>query len=70
MISIRKTLRMRGFVNCIPKTEPDSAVLIVKVTKKRGIPAFLFGFTAEKIRAIFFNCVSVSENVKNGVLYE
>ena len=61
MISIRKTLRMRGFVNCTPKTEPYSAACIVKVTKKRGIPAFLFGFTADIIRAIFFNCVSVSK---------
>ena len=43
---------------------------IVKLTKKRGYPAFLFGFTAGINRAIFFNCVSVSKMRKNGVLYE
>jgi len=69
MIFIRRILRMREFASCILKAEPDLAVYIVKVTKKRGIPAFLFGFTAEKNRAIFFNCQCIEITI-NGVLYE
>ncbi len=64
---------MREFASFILRSDSDiragDEAYIVKVTKKRGIPAFLFGFTAEKNRAIFFNCQCIEITI-NGVLYE
>ena len=46
---------MREFASFILRSDSDiragDEAYIVKVTKKRGIPAFLFGFTEEIIRA-------------------